>query len=171
MHGSSLLTLCRPDDLGQMHMNKTPSPERSYKHTKSPWTADRQKKKTKTSPAWKGLPDVIESEEAEDLASLRSSAFPLHFCSFQGTLVPCRLSHDLHTLITCLQVVMPLNSQDLLVRRKTKHGQDTFQMALQALGEAPLPPGLSSQIPTSLWLGYTASTTFLHPGPTFSRCA
>ena len=56
-----------------MHVSRTPSPERSYKHSKSPWTADRLKKKTKTSPAWKGLPDVIETEEAEDLSLVRSS--------------------------------------------------------------------------------------------------
>ena len=59
--------------LKDMHVNKTPSPERSYKHSKSPWTADRLKKKTKTSPAWKGLPDVIETEESDDSLILRSS--------------------------------------------------------------------------------------------------
>ncbi|KAL0050828.1 hypothetical protein WJX82_007928 [Trebouxia sp. C0006] len=57
-----------------MQLNRTPSPERSYKHSKSPWTADRLKKKTKTSPTWKGLPDVIETEESEESLALRSSS-------------------------------------------------------------------------------------------------
>lgn len=80
-----------------MHMNKTPSPERSYKHSKSPWTADRLKKKTKTSPAWKGLPDVIESDEAEDFASLRSSAFLPHILVVAGQLVFGRPSQPAST--------------------------------------------------------------------------
>lgn len=62
-----------------MHLNRTPSPERSYKHSKSPWTADRLKKKTKTSPTWKGLPDVIETEESEESLALRSSTTAINF--------------------------------------------------------------------------------------------
>lgn len=94
-----------------MHTNRTPSPERSYKHTKSPWTADRLKKKTKTSPPWKGLPDVLEAEEAEDLASMRSSgnAFELPGPSGQEHEEPWPLnaSQEFPRLSTSASVIWP----------------------------------------------------------------
>lgn len=66
---------------------------------------------------------------------------------------------------------MPSSFQDPLVRRVMMYGQAVLQIALQAMTQAPLLPGLSSKTPTFQWLAYITLAISLHPGPTFSRCA